>query len=68
MFKLWKNINRRKLGGQGMKDYEIKMVYTMYVGLEADNEEQAIEQAKQTAEEQHGNRISEFAVFTIEEE
>jgi len=28
---------------------------------------EAIEQAKQTAEEQHGNRISEFAVFTIEE-
>lgn len=50
-----------------MKDYEIKMVYTMYVGLEAGSEEEAIEQAKQTAEEQHGNRISEFAVFTIEE-
>ena len=49
-----------------MKDYEIKMVYTMYVCLEADNDEDAIEQAKQTAEEQHGNRISEFAEFTIE--
>jgi hypothetical protein len=48
-----------------MKDYEIKMVYTMYVGLEAENEEAAIEQAKQTAEEQHGNRISEFANFEI---
>jgi len=48
-----------------MKDYEIKMVYTMYVTLEADNDEDAIEQAKQTAEEQHGNRISEFAEFTI---
>jgi hypothetical protein len=50
-----------------MKDYEIKMVYTMYVGLEAESEEEAIEQAKQTAEEQHGNRISEFALFTVEE-
>jgi hypothetical protein len=48
-----------------MKDYEIKMVYTMYVTLEADNDEDAIEQAKQTAEEQHGNRISEFAEFAI---
>jgi hypothetical protein len=48
-----------------MKDYEIKMVYTMYIGLEAENEEAAIEQAKQTAEEQHGNRISEFANFEI---
>lgn len=53
--------------GEQMKDYEIKMVYTMYVGLEAENEEEAIEQAKQTAEEQHGNRISEFGVFTVEE-
>ena len=50
-----------------MKDYEIKMVYTMYVSTEADSEEAAIEQAKQTAEEQHGNRISEFAIFTVEE-
>ena len=49
-----------------MRDYEIKMVYTMYIGLEADNEEDAIEYAKQTAEEQHGNRISEFAIFTVE--
>lgn len=49
-----------------MKDYEIKMVYTMYITLEADNDEDAIEYAKQTAEEQHGNRISEFAEFTIE--
>jgi hypothetical protein len=48
-----------------MKDYEIKMVYTMYVSVEAENEEDAIEQAKQTAEEQHGNRISEFARFEI---
>jgi hypothetical protein len=48
-----------------MKDYEIKMVYTMYISLEAENEEAAIEQAKQTAEEQHGNRISEFANFEI---
>jgi len=48
-----------------MKDYEVKMEYTMYVSLEADNEEDAIEQAKQTAEEQHGNRISEFAKFSI---
>jgi hypothetical protein len=47
------------------KEYEVKMNYVMYVGLEADNEEQAIEQAKQTAEEQHGNRISEFATFEI---
>jgi hypothetical protein len=50
-----------------MKDYEIKMVYTMFVTLEADNDEDAIEQAKQTAEEQHGNRISEFGEFTIVE-
>ena len=49
-----------------MKDYEIKMVYTMYITLEADNDEDAIEYAKQTAEEQHGNRISEFAEFTIQ--
>lgn len=49
-----------------MKDYEIKMVYTMYVSVGADSEEDAIEQAKQTAEEQHGNRISEFAIFTVE--
>lgn len=52
-------------GGSGVKDYEIKMVYTMYVSVEADSEEAAIEQAKQTAEEQHGNRISEFAKFEI---
>jgi len=51
-----------------MKDYEIKMVYTMYISTEAESEEAAIEQAKQTAEEQHGNRISEFAVFTVEGE
>lgn len=50
-----------------MKDYEVKMVYIMYVGLEAESEEEAIEQAKQTAEEQHGNRISEFAKFEIVE-
>jgi hypothetical protein len=49
-----------------VKDYEIKMVYTMYIGLEAESEDAAIEQAKQTAEEQHGNRISEFAIFTVE--
>jgi hypothetical protein len=48
-----------------MKDYEVKMEYIMYVGLEAESEEEAIEQAKQTAEEQHGNRISEFAKFSI---
>ena len=48
-----------------MKDYEVKMEYTMYVSLEADSKEKAIEQAKQTAEEQHGNRISEFAKFAI---
>jgi hypothetical protein len=50
-----------------VKDYEVKMVYIMYVGLEAETEEEAIEQAKQTAEEQHGNRISEFAKFEIVE-
>lgn len=50
-----------------MKDYEVKMEYTMYVSLEADSDEKAIEQAKQTAEEQHGNRISEFAKFEIVE-
>ena len=49
-----------------MKDYEVKMEYTMYISLEADSDEKAIEQAKQTAEEQHGNRISEFAIFTVE--
>jgi hypothetical protein len=49
-----------------VKDYEIKMVYIMYISTEADSEEDAIEQAKQTAEEQHGNRISEFAIFTVE--
>jgi hypothetical protein len=49
-----------------VKDYDIKMVYTMYVSTEAESEEAAIEQAKQTAEEQHGNRISEFAIFTVE--
>jgi hypothetical protein len=48
-----------------MKDYEIKMVYTMYISVEAESEDTAIEQAKQTAEEQHGNRISEFANFEI---
>jgi hypothetical protein len=48
-----------------VKDYEVKMEYIMYVSLEADSEEKAIEQAKQTAEEQHGNRISEFAKFEI---
>lgn len=48
-----------------MKDYEFKMVYTMYISLEAESYEAAIEQAKQTAEEQHGNRISEFARFEI---
>ena len=48
-----------------MKDYEVKMEYTMYISLEADSDERAIEQAKQTAEEQHGNRISEFAKFAI---
>lgn len=51
-----------------MKDYEIKMTYTMYISLEAEDEEKAIEQGKQIAEEQHGNRISEFAVFTVEGE
>ena len=50
-----------------MKDYDIKMVYIMYVSTEAESEEAAIEQAKQTAEEQHGNRISEFAKFEIVE-
>jgi hypothetical protein len=49
-----------------VKDYEVKMEYTMYISLEADSDEKAIEQAKQTAEEQHGNRISEFAIFTVE--
>jgi uncharacterized protein (UPF0212 family) len=49
-----------------MKDYEVKMNYTMYISTEAESEEDAIEIAKQTAEEQHGNRISEFAEFTIE--
>lgn len=49
-----------------MKDYEVKMTYTMYIGMEAESEEDAIEMAKQTAEEQHGNQISEFAKFTIE--
>ena len=49
-----------------MKDYEVKMNYTMYISIEAESEEDAIEFAKQTAEEQHGNRISEFAEFTIE--
>ena len=48
-----------------MKDYEIKMEYIMYISTEAESEEAAIEQAKQTAEEQHGNRISEFARFEI---
>jgi hypothetical protein len=48
-----------------MKDYEFKMVYTMYISTEAGSEEEAIQQAKQTAEEQHGNRISEFAKFEI---
>ena len=48
-----------------MKDYEVKMEYTMYISLEADSDEKAIEQAKQTAEEQHGNRISEFGKFSI---
>ena len=46
-------------------DYEVKMTYTMYAYLEAESEEQAIERAKNTAEEQHGNRISEFAEFKV---
>ena len=48
-----------------MKEYEIKMTYVMYVDVEGESEEQAIEVAKQTAEEQHGNRISEFAQFEV---
>ena len=48
-----------------MNDYEFKMVYTMYISVEAESYEVAIQQAKQTAEEQHGNRISEFAKFEI---
>lgn len=47
------------------KDYEVKMTYVMYVSTEAVSEDDAIERAKQTAEEQHGNRISEFAQFEI---
>ena len=51
-----------------MQDYEIKMTYVMYISLEAESIENAIESAKQTAEEQHGNRISEFAEFKIKGE
>lgn len=47
------------------KDYEVKMTYVMYVNTEAVSEDDAIERAKQTAEEQHGNRISEYAQFEI---
>ena len=47
------------------KDYEVKMTYTMYVYTEAESEEDAIERAKNTAEEEHGNRISEFADFEV---
>jgi hypothetical protein len=47
------------------KDYEVKMTYTMYVYMEAESEDDAIEKAKDTAEEQHGNRISEFADFEV---
>ena len=49
-----------------MKDYEIKMSYTMYISTEAESKEEALEMAKQIAEEQHGNRISELAKFIVE--
>lgn len=47
------------------KEYEVKMTYVVYISTEANSKAEAIEIAKQTAEEQHGNRISEFADFAV---
>lgn len=49
------------------KDYVVTYVYEGEIYVTAESAEEALESAKCTLEEQHGNNISEWSEFTIEE-
>ena len=48
-----------------MNEYEIKVTYTSYVGVEAYNKEQAIEYAKQFIADNYNGAMSDDAEYEV---
>lgn len=50
-----------------MREYEIQVSYTVHVGVEAYNKEQAIEQAKEIVAHTYNGAMSDDAIYEITE-
>jgi len=50
-----------------VKEYEVKVTYTAYLGVEAYNKEQAIEQAKEIVARNYNGTMSDDADYEITE-
>jgi hypothetical protein len=48
-----------------MNEYEVKVTYTVYVGVEAYSKEQAIEQAKEIVAHNYNGTMSDDAEYEV---